>query len=222
MKLSLSLVVSFIMLAQITFAQNSFEIFGGPHTQHLWGSVAGNQSADLKHGMGYHVGLSYNNYTTGGILSKFSLMYSKQSASSITENLNSADFPRSSDLEWEKESLHLTVYPFTFFVQKLFINFGLEGSLVQNSSVTGMYKHGNITGMLQEEIVGENGKIVEPTELNYGLVARFAYPIPVGQSLNITPQFISYLGLNKEYVTPDGLEFRSFRNQLSLSLEFLF
>lgn len=222
MKTIIQLAFCLCLCVYTATGQNSFEIFGGANTHHMWGGVQEGQTAELNYGTGYQIGISFNNYTTGGILSKFSLMYSKQSASSMTENFSNADYSGTSTLDWEKESVHLAVYPFTFFVQRLFINFGLEGSLTMNSNTTGTYTHSGFTGVVVKDIVGPENVLVEPTEFNYGVLARFAYPVPVRQSLNITPQYISYLGINKEYQTPDGLEFRSFRNQLAIALEFLF
>lgn len=191
-----------ILFSQSGYSQR-LEIFGGINHTHLRDN--GSQEFMTNDGSGTTIGFSFDNYNSKGWPTKISMSYNSYQSDVYTSWTTDA-LTTTTVAEIDRKAFDLAVYPFTFRIQQLLLNFGLYGSFTVGSD-----SEGTQTVLGFDPVTVDINELSEPEfhkSWSAGLAARISYEIPIGDYVSIVPQYIANYSVTDEYEisSDDGIK----------------
>lgn len=212
MKIRFCLLLS-LCISITSLSAQQIEIFGGINSNHFFDS---NDDSEFKSGNGYTIGFSFDNPNMNGIASRITLSYNNIKGNVLTSETKSPGVSKSTTVALEKESFNLTVYPFTFIIQNIYVSFGLQGNFTMSNNSLGMFETNEPGYTLFGELNLNETEFHK--EISYGAAVRIHYNIMLNNGLSIIPQYNLYYGIGEEYSTAESEKIKVWQQVMAIGI----
>jgi hypothetical protein len=197
MKYSLPLFLVFLYCT--TLSAQKIEIFSGPtHNRFaVLKRISGHFSSSSKSGIGFVAGIALDSVVDNKLRWRFTLQFEQYEGKLYLSNGGQAGY-WSVDAYAKRSILSVGLFPYSFEIKnKIHLNGGAIISYVMKEKLTGvntLYLIGNAsTYNLQDSVQNYSKKLL------IGAQVRAAYDIKISNTLILSPQYLFYIGLNREF-----------------------
>lgn len=213
-----NLAITYLLLAISQFiSAQSFEMFAGINSNHPYETVNEKSkpiSATFQAAQSYSVGFSVGNLKLKGIIKRITLSHNKVNGYIGTTSFY---FTSSTDVQIDKHTVNLTLYPLVTTLKNIHFSLGVQGNLMISRFSRGY------AGLLGTEPPPDylNIELSAPNfhkALGYGIAARTHYNIEFRNGISIVPQYNLYLGIGEEYSTAEYEKIRVWQQVLALGI----